>query len=645
MNPSPNSPVHASRVLRVVLMCLAASILVVGSIDSLWSQSIDLAHHYALVARLSEFWALPQAAHGGDPSLGEMNVYPRLSHILAAVVGRVLGSPMLGVQVTTQLAIAVLWASLITMLLSLPKKAAIFAAGTLLVALWANHRYLHADLHAGEVIGNFFFAQLVAQAFVIFIVALTLHLERAGATPIYRHLLLAAAVYCTAGIHLLPALQLLLFFMALVAVETYRQWSTGTTNWRSTGTAVFLVLATSLALARHPTLAVMNELSNNNGVLVSRLPGSLGSIFAYCAALALSSSLILWFWLSPGQSTASHRPWVFKYIGAYGLAVSGLCLAQMLALYGGHGSEYAIQKHVFALQTALLIQVALTPALLIHRSKHTFALGTPALLAPLLTVCAFYAVTPSQATLNTSNLVTLERQLLLRRDLQMPTATGKYNYVQGIGNFSRTIDYMMSIAILRAPRVTTQLVTPAGWDWSMVGTLVTAENAALDQDPACRRAPPANALVMLDGACIGKRFPGKHAIGFTSNHAPTTCTTKGMSGVEAFGTWTDGHQSRLHCPLPATGALQAQTVHIDAAAFLLQVPVQRVLVSIQGAVPVEYRFDASQPARTLVLNLPKPAGQFVDIDLTLPDAVSPRQLGINQDGRQLGIAIRSIEFQ
>jgi hypothetical protein len=514
-----------------------------------------------------------------------------------------------------------------------------------LFALLANHLYLHADLHAGEVIGNFFFAQLVAQAFVIFIVALTLYLERTAENPMYRHLLLALSVYCAAGIHLLPALQLLLFFMALVAAQTYRQWRLGTADWRRTGFSVFLVLATSVALARHPTLAVMNEFSSNNGVLMSHSTSSLRSMLAYCAALAVSSGTLLWFWLRPGQSAPVQLPLAFQYAGLYGLAVSGLCLAQVLALYAGHGSEYAIQKHIFAVHTALFIQFVLAPALLAYQYKPAVATGTHILLAPLLTICAFYAVTPGQARQDTSDLVTLEHQLLLQRDLHMSSAAGKYNYVQGVGNFSPMVDYMMSIAILKAPRVTTQLVTPTGWDWSMVGTLVTAEHAALDQDPACRRAPPANALVLLDGTCIGKRFPGKHLIGFTSNHAPSTCTTQGMSGVEVFGTWTEGHTSHLRCPLPAAQTFQAQTVHIDAVAFLNQVPIQRVLVSIQGAAPVEYRFDASHPAHTMQFKLSKPAGQFVDIALSLPDAVSPKQLGLNQDERKLGIAIKSIEFK
>lgn len=55
------------------LLLLAAALLLVDSAGTFQSLSVDLAHHYALVVRLSEDWVLQSAT---DPSLGEMNTYP-----------------------------------------------------------------------------------------------------------------------------------------------------------------------------------------------------------------------------------------------------------------------------------------------------------------------------------------------------------------------------------------------------------------------------------------------------------------------------------------------------------------------------------------------------------------------------------------
>ena len=113
---------------RLSLMLLAAAVLLAGSADTFWSLSVDLAHHYALVVRLTETWLLQVAT---DPSLGEMNTYPRLAHQFAAVLARLVGSPLLGLHLTALLAIFVCLASLAAMLLSLPRHAAIGSALTL----------------------------------------------------------------------------------------------------------------------------------------------------------------------------------------------------------------------------------------------------------------------------------------------------------------------------------------------------------------------------------------------------------------------------------------------------------------------------------------------------------------------------------
>ena len=250
--------------------------------------------------------------------------------------------------------------------------------------------------------------------------------------------------------------------------------------------------------------------------------------------------------------------------------------------------------------------------------------------------------------LDTSDLVALEHRLLLRRDLAIPDLAGKHSYLVGIDGIPQAMSYMMSIGVLKSPRVATpQTAMPAWWmsDWNLVGTLVTSENSELDKNPACRRAPAVNALVMLDGACVARRFPRRHIVGFTSNHPPTTCATQGFSVAEAIGTWTDGKAGRLRCPLPQGVETAFRSVQIDSLAFLDRVAVQRVIVGIEGQAPVEHRFDAGHPYHLFVLDLPENVGKEVQINFNLPDAISPQQLGLGQDTRQLGMAIRTIEFK
>ena len=81
MNSTPSTLSPPSRGLQICLLALAAIFLIVKYMGSMWSDSVDLAHHYALVARIAEYWGLPA---GVDPTLGEMNFYPHTSHAMAA---------------------------------------------------------------------------------------------------------------------------------------------------------------------------------------------------------------------------------------------------------------------------------------------------------------------------------------------------------------------------------------------------------------------------------------------------------------------------------------------------------------------------------------------------------------------------------
>ena len=76
-----------SAMLLTVLTAVPAVVL--WNLDSMLSTSIDMAHHYALAQRFVEQWRLSPLK---DPSLGGMESYPRISHIIAAVIGTLIES-------------------------------------------------------------------------------------------------------------------------------------------------------------------------------------------------------------------------------------------------------------------------------------------------------------------------------------------------------------------------------------------------------------------------------------------------------------------------------------------------------------------------------------------------------------------------
>ena len=653
MRHSPTSNNQHSFFAHAALLLMTAVALVCCSINGFWGTSIDFAHHYALIARLSE---LQFNSSLFDPSLGEMNYYPRNGHILAAIMGRIFGSAFLGMHIVSLLSVILFWSSISFMLLSLPRKAAYFSAMILATLLWANQHYFHVELHAVEIIGNYFFAQLLGQACVIFVVCVLLFFDRIATHA--RYFFLVASIYLIVGIHLLPALELFAFFILLTIVEQYQVCKSKQASWRSMVSAILLLAIAGTVLISHPSFVSMRAISANNGVLNTHYLNDLGTLSLLNVALIFCSGFFLRFWLTLNSEKQARSLIIFKYVGLYGLSMAGLCLMQILALKFGQGSEYAIKKYVFGLQTVLFIDIVLLLMLLVYKTKKSVliekdddsdkSIASIYLLPITLTSIAYFCVIPNNHALATFEITTLEQKLLLRRDLMVVSIPDKFNYVAGINALPQNISYMMSIGIFKSPRTFTPKSSSGSWwidDWNKIGTLVTSENSPLDSSPECHRTTPANSLALLDGECLAKlRVPRSHIL-FTRNEEFSTCTSEGMGQAEEFGTWTIQKKVSIRCQIPQQNKTLPSKLEIETSGFLDHVTQQRVLVNVKNQSPVEYTFNDQKPNHLMKLTLPNEKSNEVQIEFSLPDAISPKQLGIGEDARRLGISIKSITFK
>jgi hypothetical protein len=637
--------------LRLGLLALSVLVLLLMNMDTMWTTSVDLAHHYALVVRLSELWSLPPAL---DPSLGEMNVYPRLAHQAAAIAGRIAGSPLIGLQLVALLALLLFWASAAWIVQTLPRAAAIATALMLAVLLTLNLATLQMQLHADEVIGNFFFSQLAGQAFIMAVIACCLAMDASGKPGWLRGVLLIGAIWLATGIHLMPALELLCFMGALVTFDLFQHWRQKRAGLLSAAVVgTLLVLAALAALATHPAFRAMSGISNNNGQLFTNHLASIKAVLTYSALIATLSAVIVWRWLALDRREDKRALLALKYIGTYGLAVSGLCLVQGVAWKLGFGSEYAIKKYVAALNSALLLELALLPVLCARRLRQPAGAGLgPAailhafVLPSALTALAFYiVVAPAVKTIDISEMAGLEQQLMLRRELLIPTQPGKFTYVAGVERLPPQLAYMMSIGLFHTPRsanAANVLNNEAISDWGMVGSVLSSEGSHLDT-AECRRTPPVQGIAVLDGACLARHL-GAHRTHISfGGREPSACVMQGFGEREPSSTWTVSAEATLVCPVPVIDGEAPARIVIDAAAFLQKIASQRAIITVNGAAPLTFLYDAAEP-RTITLPLSGAVGQQVEIRFSLPDARSPQELGLSSDQRKLGLALRSLEF-
>lgn len=649
---TPATPVSTS--LRTAVLLLTVLALLMLGIDSLWATSSDTAHHYALVARIAQQWGMPAAT---DPSLGEMNIYPHNSHMMAAALGVPLQSPMLGMQLVTLLSMIGAWAGMGALLLSLPRRAGLTGAAVLGLLLLLNGH--HLDIFGKEDIGNFFYAQLVAQALMVGALVLALQLDRRAAPAPLRHWLLIGAIYLLAGTHLLPASQLVCVVLALVVLDfPWRRAASVAGRARDVAGALLTMAAAVLVLLRHPAYAAMKQISQNDGALSLALWKNLPSIAVFCVVIALLSATLALTWLRMEKAgTGAGAPFLaLKYVGLFGLAASGLCLLQIVLLHWGQGSFYAVKKHAFALNSIFLLELALLPAL--RAARRPLRPDVPSqgwhivhayLALPLLTALAFCAQTTGVAHADTAAIVALEHRLELRRDLTLRGEPGKYVYVMDVPGMPTMVSYLMTIGVFGTPRTENSLSVLAGQPLAepdLVGTIYTGAGSNLAQLRGCTRPGTNSGLAEVDGQCAMRELgKGRPRIGMTSFDSQPNCILTGLSGAEPGGRWTEQRQARLQCPVPILDGVPARSLTISATPFLNGVPAQRASFTLNGGAPQALRFVAGQPVPAIVLPLPAASDDKLDIVIDLPDAVSPQQLGLSGDPRQLGLMIKSLEFK
>lgn len=641
----------------ILLLALVASLM-----DSAWMASVDFAHHYALVARLGGHWRLPP---GLDMSLGEMNVYPHGAHWLASLLGRPAGSNLAGMQMLIMAAFLLLWAAMFGLLLQLPLILRGRSAACLLLLLGLNRALLHMELHGSEIIGNYFFSQLVAQAAAMLVILLALWLEQRRQPRWHRNLLLLLSIWLLCSVHLLPALELLALLALLLWLDGWqraagrgalRVWLTG---------AAWLLAALALVLT-NPGYKTMTSISRNDGGLAQSMAGTGGfslnfgdnvTALMWITLLLLVSSLAMvrrW-WRMPA---AQRHAWLaYKYLALYGTALAAMCVLQYLACELGHGSSYAVKKYLFAINSVLLLQLAVWGAgLLAPGAGADPAKRAPsrsrAMLKQLLPLPVFalmvFCLLPPQPKFSYSEWLGYEREVL---DLQkrVPQQGGKFVYVAQLKHPFEWLPYLFSIGVFKTPRDKNiedlMYRRPLAFR-SQVAATITSLNSALDRWPQCRRKVTAHQLVLIEQACVDRETGTMPGFFDLSRDEPANpCIFSGFGTPEALGRWSAQRQAGIDCKIPMIEGKPATRLALTIQAFLPPGVRQRLQMTQAGGLSKEVQFDQDYQHDVLVVPLHADADGHCRLTLQLPDARSPQALGIGMDRRELGIRIAALEFQ
>jgi hypothetical protein len=116
----------------------------------------------------------------------------------------------------------------------------------------------------------------------------------------------------------------------------------------------------------------------------------------------------------------------------------------------------------------------------------------------------------------------------------------------------------------------------------------------------------------------------------------------GWSHPESWGRWTDGRTAELHFALPELNGVYE--LEFSTRGYIAgSLKEQRIGIRVNGKALPDWVYTPSSAIQLQKVEVPQGA-RSVDIEFSIPDALSPKQAGQSADGRLLGLGISAVCF-
>jgi hypothetical protein len=288
--------------------------------------SSDAGQHYALIRALMDLktWGSPAAT----PNLGPLSYYPPLSHWLAAEVGKVFGSGLLGMTLVASASVGLFYLSMFVISARIDWRAPIISC--IITILYAAMR---GPVFGRQIVNNYFYAQLVGSAFAAMTLAIALiQFKRWNGLVVDIFVLLAGQMLVAT--HLMPAEQLIGAYCLILLVHAWTSLS-----WQIFARLIAFAAVSMAFTALSPYARNVYTIAQSEGGAHINL---LGNRFAQIVFLIFGSVVSINLILKTRAESDSGM-----FLGCMGLSSCFLAFLQMLLFWVGIGSSYAIAKHMF----------------------------------------------------------------------------------------------------------------------------------------------------------------------------------------------------------------------------------------------------------------------------------------------------------
>lgn len=606
---------------RAAFLLICASILtfLVIRYAAFIEVSGDLIYHFTLVDEIMRHGYIRETK-----DLGFMEYYPPISHWLAAIIGWIGGSGLVGMTVIT---IASLFLSYILILLLIDATSfwAMALAAVGFTALVST-----ASLVGWEVVVNFFYPQLVANV-AYFAVLLWLARTKAGWKQA-AFIVLAGAV--TMWIQPLNAVHILAAGLVLLAFRTLECWRSKSGDLEAHAAIVVAATVASVAVIKlHPSLRAISVNANNDGYLEF----GYSHILMVAATGGLLGLILLW------RRLTGRTEYVDAVLGSAAVASACLVFMQFAALRFAHsGSPYAIKKHMFiALTMGVIAGVRIAAAYVgpvVRLRKASIVV------APVLAGLASAYVLGNSFTTPVAPVLRAMNYASYAADYGIP-GFSPGNTVADAETQPAVVNQLVSLAAFRHP------MNPHFYTWLFgADPKVGAKYAMVAHTPQVDRNCPerfaeAADYVIVDPACLRIYTPGD-TLHFSTGGSGMRFIGSGWYPMEPWGTWS-GSKGVIDLMLKP-GSKGIYKLVADGQAFIGEGHTsQAVTVSVNGKDIATWKFDLSarDGERSAIIPPELARNGELKIAFTASGAASPSKVDkTSPDTRILGFGIKTISI-
>lgn len=611
------------------------------------NSGIDYSWHYLMIEKLTRDLSLQT---GFMENWGALLDHPAGSHFIAAVLGRVFDSSILGMHILGLIGLSTCW--FVMSRLAIGAGFLAFSLFAFIILYMCNMQY--GMIFGYELIHNYLFGQFIATSFLL----LGLYLVFLSTKVNWR-------IYCVCSVLfyvglLFHATFSIIFLASTCVYFLYQNILFGSGSLLAVKKwlpVIIYGMVGCAVFATHPYSSGADLMRTHNGALgfsgfASGSSIELPGVILLFVALFFSA---LGIWLSPKiKSENTHLSKVYGFVNCVLLGAVGIAIIQYLLMKISFVSPYIVKKNYFTIATFLALSLCILIEVFLMRFAPSIrklsikvAIQKEVFLLPLILLVVSVSKF-SYSSLNYADIVDAQK---IARHYHLIEANDKSYRNTGafFPNVTFPINFMISLADLQAPRgEIAHAVLNNKFSLMPKGSFILTEALPNVPDTGLMtgrfRIYSAEEFHGFPKAANSKKYLFTNGGELTPKAGGySRFLSDGFSAPEPWGTWSLGEASSI---IFATERSIQKGIKLSLeASFFLPKGKEKLEISVFCNGQFLLKREVFSPDKTIwEISIPqslKNSENEYTLDFKYVSASSPQEFGMSADTRKLAMGVSS----